>query len=73
MCACVRVCAHTHMDTHIHTNTHLSTHTLKHTHSRTVRLNAIGSILIYYAVYCYDLAVIFRGSVILAPVTLMKK
>ena len=39
----------------------------------TLCLHAIGSVLIYYAVYGYDWAVVFRRSIIMAPIRLMTK
>ena len=82
----IRTHTHTHAPTHTHT--HKPTYTLglearlarKHLgfvlgiRETTVCLHAIGSVLIYYAVYGYGWAVLFRGSIILAPITpLMRK
>ena len=36
-------------------------------------LNGIGSVLIYYEVYGYGWAVLFRGSIMRTPVMLMMK
>ena len=78
-CVYVRTRSYTHTRTLVGTHASTYTHTHKYvglvlgTRDTTVSLNAIGSVLIYYAVYGYGWEVIFRGSIILAPVTLMRK